>query len=151
MFGGGCSEQLTEWILHGRPQFNMFNFDVRRFTQKQISDKEYVKERSHEAYAENYAMVFAHAQPLAGRNLNKDPLHEELILNEGAVMEEKHGYERPAFFYKEKAPVHIPAYDWYGAYDHEINTVRTYLDILQGDQKYGFSDHHNRVTIHLYY
>lgn len=149
MLGGGCGEQAAEWIIHGRPQYNMFNYDIRRFTQKQMTDKEYAKERSHEAYAENYAMVFAHAQPLAGRNLNKDPLHDELILNAGAVMEEKHGYERPAFFYKEKAPVNIPAYDWYGAYGHAINSDKTYLNILQGDQRYDFSDHRQRVTIRL--
>lgn len=145
MFGGGCGEQLAEWIIHGRPEFHMFNFDIRRFTPKQMTDKKYVKERSHESYAENYAMVFAHVQPLAGRNLRKDPLHDELVLNGGAVMEEKHGYERPAFFYKEKAPVNIPPYDWYGAYEHAINSDKTYLHILQGDQKYDFSDHHHRV------
>ncbi|XP_055319035.1 sarcosine dehydrogenase, mitochondrial-like [Sitodiplosis mosellana] len=144
MYGGGCGEQLAEWIIHGRPDFYMFNFDVRRFTPKQMADKEYSIQRCHEAYAKNYSTVFAHLQPLAGRNFKTDPLHTELVLN-GAVMEEKQGYERPAFFYKEKAPINIPPYDWYGAYDHPRNSDRNYLNILKGDQKYEFSDHHKRI------
>ncbi|XP_055319034.1 sarcosine dehydrogenase, mitochondrial-like [Sitodiplosis mosellana] len=144
MFGGGCGEQLAEWIIHGRPEFHMYNYDIRRFVPKQMEDTKFAKERSHEAYGDNYAMVFAHMQPLAGRNFKTDPLHEELVLN-GAVMEEKQGYERPAFFYKEKAPINIPPYDWFGAYDHPVNSDKTYMRILKGDQKYDFSDHHERI------
>ncbi|XP_031636149.1 sarcosine dehydrogenase, mitochondrial-like, partial [Contarinia nasturtii] len=144
MFGGGCAEQLAEWIVHGRPEIFMYNFDIRRFTPQQMADKEYSVQRCHEAYAENYSIVFAHIQPLAGRNFKTDPLHEQLIVN-GAVMEEKQSYERPAFFYKEKAPVNIPPYDWYGAYDNSPNTDKTYQRILKGDQTYEFSGHHDRI------
>lgn len=145
MFGGGCSEQLAEWILHGRPEFYMYNFDIRRFTTQQMANRNYIRERCHEAYAENYSAVFAHNQTYAGRKFQIDALHDELCFNAGAVMEEKLGFERPAFFYKEKAPIHIPSYDWHGAYGHAINTDKTYVDILKGDQTYDFSHHHDRV------
>lgn len=145
MFGGGCGEQLAEWIIHGRPELYMFNFDIRRFTPKQMADKTYINERCHEAYAENYSLVFANAQSLAGRNFQKSPLHDEMILNGGAVMEEKQGFERPAFFFNGTAPIVIPPYDWYGAYDHARNTDKAYTNILSGDQTYGFSEHHHRV------
>ena len=42
-------------------------------------DKVWVEQRSHEAYAKNYAMVFPHDEALAGRNMKKDPLHEVLL------------------------------------------------------------------------
>ena len=42
-------------------------------------DKVWVEQRSHEAYAKNYAMVFPHDEALAGRNRKKDPLHEVLL------------------------------------------------------------------------
>lgn len=145
MFSGGCGEQLAEWIVHGRPEFYMYNFDIRRFTSNQMSNAEYTIERCHEAYAENYAAVFAHNQPLAGRKFKIDSLHDELCVNAGAVMEEKSGWERPAFFYKEKAPITIPAYDWYGAYGYAPNTNKAYVEILKGDQTYNFSQHHDRV------
>lgn len=144
MFGGGCAEQLVEWIVNGRPEIDMHNFDVRRFTPKQMADKNYATERTHEAYGDNYAMVFNHTQPLAGRNFQKKPLHDELVLN-GAVMEEKHGYERPSFFIKEKAPVVIPPYDWYGTNGHALHPDKGYLNILRGDETYGFSEYHYRV------
>jgi sarcosine dehydrogenase len=38
-----------------------------------------VDARSHEAYAKNYSMVFVHDEPLAGRNMKRDPLHEVRI------------------------------------------------------------------------
>lgn len=144
MFGGGCGEQLAEWIVHGRPELNMANYDIRRFTPKQMADRTYAIERAHEAYGDNYAMVFDHSQPLAGRNLHKSPLHHELIIN-AAVMEEHHGYERPAFFFKEKAPVIIPPYDWHGTNGHALNSDKTYVNILRGDETYEFSEHHYRV------
>lgn len=143
MFGGGCGEQLAKWIVHGRPEFHMFNFDVRRFTPNQASNKAWAVERSHESYAENYAMVFRNTQPRAGRNLRKDSLHETLVSN-GAVMEECHGFERPAFFIKEKAIV--PPYDWCGFYGNEVNSDEKYLQILKGDEQYEFSDHHEVVS-----
>lgn len=144
MLGGGCGEQLAEWIIHGRPELFMANYDVRRFHPKQMHDKQYATERSQEAYGDNYRMVFLHSQSLAGRNFIKDSLHDELVLN-GAIMEEKRGVERPAFFYKEKAPIKIPAYDWYGAYGHALNKDKTYLRIVQGDETYAFSKHHEQV------
>lgn len=143
MFGGGCGEQLAKWIVHGRPEFHMFNFDVRRFTSNQLSDKAWAVERSHESYAENYAMIFRNAQPLAGRNFRKDSLHDTFVSN-GAVMEECHGYERVAFFHSDKAIV--KPYDWYGFYGNEINCDKKYAQILKGDEKYEFSDHHEVVS-----
>lgn len=144
MLGGGCGEQLAEWIIHGRPELFMAKYDVRRFSPKQIYDKQYALERCHEAYSDTYRMVFQHSQPLSGRNLTKDSLHDELIAN-GAIMEEMAGWERPAFFDKEKAPMNIPPYDWCGAYDHTLNTDKTYKRIVQGDETYGFSKHHDQV------
>ncbi|XP_037027162.1 sarcosine dehydrogenase, mitochondrial-like [Bradysia coprophila] len=142
MFGGGCGEQLAKWIVSGRPEFHMFNFDVRRYTANQLSNKKWAIERSHESYAENYAMVFRNAQCLAGRNFKTDALQETLTTN-GAVMEECHGYERPAFFIEDQVPVQ--PYDWYGFYGNELNVDHKYKQILKGDEKYEFSDHYDLI------
>lgn len=76
MFGGGCGEQLAHWIVHGRPELPMFNFDIRRFSPEQRCNADWYTERSHEAYAKNYSTVYPNDQPLAGRNLKKDPIHD---------------------------------------------------------------------------
>lgn len=80
MYGGGCAEQLTHWILNGKPEIHMYNYDVRRFSPKQTANHSWAVERSQEAYATNYHTVFLHAQPLAARNLIQDPLHEVMVV-----------------------------------------------------------------------
>lgn len=80
MFGGGCGEQLAHWIVHGRPEFPMFNFDIRRFSPEQTANENWATERSHEAYAKNYSTVYPNDQPLAGRNFKKDPIHDVCIV-----------------------------------------------------------------------
>ena len=81
MLGGGCGEQIAEWVIHGRPELDMFSYDVRRFHVPLFKDKAWVKERSHEAYAKNYSIVFKHDEPLASRNKRKSPLHDVSLVN----------------------------------------------------------------------
>lgn len=146
MLGGGCGEQLAEWIVHGRPEVNMFNYDMRRFTKDQLNDPQWATERTHEAYVHNYSMVFPYDQPMAARNFKTDPLFDDLIHN-GAVMEEKHGYERPGYFYREKAPIIVRPYDWYGAYGNKLNVDTNYKNIVEQDLTYEFPKNHNLVEI----
>uniref|UniRef100_A0A0K8UZQ0 Sarcosine dehydrogenase, mitochondrial n=2 Tax=Bactrocera latifrons TaxID=174628 RepID=A0A0K8UZQ0_BACLA len=143
MFGGGCGEQTALWIINGKPDLAMFSFDLRRFTVAQNRDTQWIRERSHESYAKNYSMVFKYDQPLAGRNFQKDPLHEDMLA-QNAFMEEKQGWERPGFFMKEKAQV-LP-YDWYGCYGNTRHAESAYEEALEGDLKYSeFSDHHKLI------
>nr|XP_020768269.1 sarcosine dehydrogenase, mitochondrial-like [Odocoileus virginianus texanus] len=76
MLGGGCGQQLASWIVHGRPEKDMHSYDIRRFHRSLTDHSRWIRERSHEAYAKNYSVVFPHDEPLAGRNMRTDPLHE---------------------------------------------------------------------------
>ncbi|XP_025117844.1 sarcosine dehydrogenase, mitochondrial isoform X3 [Bubalus bubalis] len=76
MLGGGCGQQLAYWIVHGRPEKDMHSYDIRRFHRSLTDHGRWIRERSHEAYAKNYSVVFPHDEPLAGRNMRKGPLHE---------------------------------------------------------------------------
>lgn len=29
VLSGGCGEQLAKWIIHGRPDFHMYSYDIR--------------------------------------------------------------------------------------------------------------------------
>lgn len=75
----------------------MFTFDIRRFTPGQMSRAHWMRESSHEAYVRNYNIVFPQDEPLAGRDASHDALHQELV-DDGAVMQARAGWERPAFF-----------------------------------------------------
>ena len=39
-----------------------------------------MKERSHEAYAKNYSMVFPHDEPLAGRGMKKVGVNNDIFI-----------------------------------------------------------------------
>uniref|UniRef100_A0ABI7VTZ8 Sarcosine dehydrogenase n=1 Tax=Felis catus TaxID=9685 RepID=A0ABI7VTZ8_FELCA len=76
MLGGGCGQELAHWIVHGRPEKDMYSYDIRRFHHLLTDHRRWIRERSHESYAKNYSVVFPHDEPLAGRNMRTDPLHE---------------------------------------------------------------------------
>lgn len=48
---------------------------VHRFLPEQRNNLLWTNERSHEAYAKNYNIVFPHDQPLTGRNFKTGPFH----------------------------------------------------------------------------
>lgn len=144
MLGGGCAEQLAEWVISGRPSLHMFAYDIARYTENQRTNQAYAIERSHESYAKNYSIVFPNDQPLAGRNFSQDPLHDEMM-KYGAVMEEKQGWERPGYFLKGDKQV-VQKYDWYGNYGNAENLEYNYKEVLKKEYKFGFSENHNLVS-----
>lgn len=75
MLGGGCGDQIAKWVVHGRPEIDMFGYDIRRYHTPLNANKPWVLERSHESYAKNYSIVFPHDEPLAGRSQRRSPLH----------------------------------------------------------------------------
>ncbi|KAK2582795.1 hypothetical protein KPH14_005056 [Odynerus spinipes] len=141
MFGGGCGEQIASWIINGCPDKHMFKYDIRRFLPEQTNNLTWATSRSHEAYAKNYDVVFPHDERLSGRNLKIDPFHDILVMN-GAVMEERQGWERPGWFLKNKvAPVLPSEYD--GA-KIESETDE-YKQILRTEYTFNFPPHHNII------
>lgn len=50
-------------------------FSQSRYIPEQRKNSVWVNERSHEAYAKNYNIVFSHDEHLSGRNLKIDPFH----------------------------------------------------------------------------
>ncbi|XP_069465727.1 sarcosine dehydrogenase, mitochondrial isoform X2 [Ambystoma mexicanum] len=143
MLGGGCGKELAYWIIHGRPEKDMYGYDIRRFHHSLTNQNRWLRERSHESYAKNYSIVFQHDEPLAGRNTRKDPLHEEL-LSQGCVFQERNGWERPGWF-NPKGPVPILDYDYYGAYGHKPHEDYLYNQLLVKDYTFGFPAHHDVI------
>ncbi|XP_055711503.1 sarcosine dehydrogenase, mitochondrial [Phlebotomus papatasi] len=143
MLGGGCGEQVAEWVINGSPSLHMFAYDVTRFLPKQTRDHNWATERSHESYVKNYAVVFPYDQPVAGRNFLQDPFHRQMI-QYFAVMEEKQGWERPGYFLTD-CFAKVPPYDWYGSYGHKKAPDSSYEDQLKKDLTFGFSENHDLI------
>lgn len=49
---------------------------LRRFHNSLTDNQRWIRERSHESYAKNYSVVFPFDEPLASRNMRKDPFHQ---------------------------------------------------------------------------
>uniref|UniRef100_A0A8B9SIG6 Sarcosine dehydrogenase n=1 Tax=Anas platyrhynchos TaxID=8839 RepID=A0A8B9SIG6_ANAPL len=143
MLGGGCGRELAHWIIHGRPEKDMYGYDIRRFHQSLTDNNRWIRERSHESYAKNYSVVFPHDEPLAGRNMRKDPLHEEL-LRQGCVFQERHGWERPGWF-SPKGAAPVLDYDYYGAYSQERHKDYAYNQLLADEYTFDFPPHHDTI------
>ncbi|KAK7896246.1 hypothetical protein WMY93_021571 [Mugilogobius chulae] len=98
MLGGGCGRELAHWIIHGRPEKDMYGYDI-----------------SHESYAKNYSVVFPFDEPLASRNMRRDPFHQ------------------------------VKDYDYYGAYETPKNVSYKYNDLLGKEYTFDFPPHHDVI------
>ncbi|XDC52463.1 hypothetical protein R6Z07M_003645 [Ovis aries] len=143
MLGGGCGQQLAYWIVHGRPEKDMHGYDIRRFHRSLTDHSRWIRERSHEAYAKNYSVVFPHDEPLAGRNMRTGPLHEELLA-QGCVFQERHGWERPGWF-SAQGPAPVLPYDFCGAYGHRAHEDHAYGRLLGQEYSFSFPPHHDVI------
>lgn len=125
----------------------MFSYDIRRFAPSLTRKGSWVRQRSHEAYAKNYSIVYPHDEPLASRKMKQSPLGP-LLEQAGCVFQERHGWERPGWF-SPSGPAVLQAYDWYGAYGHQLNADQTYFQRLKEDYTFGFPNNHSIASFFL--
>ena len=141
MMSGGCGRELARWIDVGNTELDMFGYDVARFHRSYSNDVKWIVDRSHEAYAKNYSIVFPHDQPLAGRNVRHTPFHEKLIAN-GCFHQEILGWERPVYFVPEEArkgeSTGAKPYDYYGYYPEkcEQHASHLYAELLKHEYSF---------------
>lgn len=69
-------------------------------------------------------------------------------MKEGAVMEERQGWERPGWFLPE-GTVNVPPYDYYGNYGSPKNEDDKYAKLLEKDYTFDFPQHHEIVRIKI--
>jgi len=96
--GGGAGKVLSEWIMHGETEMDMWSVDPRRYTDH--CDHDFCHAKALETYGHEYAMHFPyHAWP-AGRGKKLSPNHQSL-LDAGAQMDAFNGWERATWFAQE--------------------------------------------------
>ena len=89
---GGIGKTMSEWIVDGRPEWDVWPLDLRRFG-RQYRSQSYTLARSYEALSQYYDVKYPGEEKQAGRPLRVSPVyarHQHL----GASFGEKGGWER---------------------------------------------------------
>jgi dimethylglycine dehydrogenase len=93
--GGGAGKVLSEWIMHGETEDDMWAVDPRRYTD--YADHEYCLAKAVETYGHEYAMHFPHHEWPAGRDRKLSPV-DARVRALGGQMGAYNGWERANWF-----------------------------------------------------
>jgi 4-methylaminobutanoate oxidase (formaldehyde-forming) len=105
--GGGAGWVLAQWVVAGEAPLDLWAVDIRRFSDLH-KDRDWVRERTCEAYGKHYTIGFPHEEYESGRPRIVSPLYDRLKA-QGAVFGSKLGWERPNWF----APTGVEPRDVY--------------------------------------
>lgn len=92
---GGAGKVLSEWIMHGETDQDMWAVDPRRYTAH--ADHDYCLNKALETYGHEYAMHFPHHEWPAGRNKKLSPVDAK-IRALGGQMGAYNGWERANWY-----------------------------------------------------
>ncbi len=94
--GGGAGWVLAAWVANGEAPMDLWTVDIRRFSALH-HDRNWVNERTCEAYGKHYTVAFPHEEYQSARPRLKSPIYEQLKAA-GACFGSKLGWERPNWF-----------------------------------------------------
>lgn len=105
--GGGAGWVLAEWVMRDEAPLDLWVVDIRRFSGLH-RDRDWVFDRTMEAYGKHYTIGFPHEEYTSGRPRITSPLYDRLKKHR-AVFGSKLGWERPNWF----APQGMEPHDVY--------------------------------------
>ena len=92
---GGAGKALAEWVVEGKPEWDLWSLDRRRYTG--YADQAFTAARAVEVYQNEYAPGYPYEERPAGRPLRTSPLYERLSA-QGARFGMRGGWERVVYF-----------------------------------------------------
>ncbi len=124
--GGGAGWVLAQWAISGEAPMDLWVVDIRRFSGL-YEDRDWVCERTLEAYGKHYTIGFPHEEYTSGRPRIISPLYERLKQHR-AVFGSKLGWERPNWFAPEGMEQHdiysMGHQNWFAPVAEEHRLVR---------------------------
>ncbi len=96
--GGGAGKVLSEWIMNGETEDDMWAVDPRRYTD--YTDHDHCLAKALETYGHEYAMHFPHHEWPAGRDKKLSPV-DSTVRELGGQMGAYNGWERANWFAKD--------------------------------------------------
>ncbi len=129
--GGGAGKSIAEWIIDGKPEWDLWGLDPRRYTD--YADQPYVVDRAIELYQHEYAINFPNEERPAGRPRKVTPAYDTLK-NKGAQFGARGGWERATWFARPTDTTDAaPSYqqgEWFETVGAECRNVRDNVGLL---------------------
>jgi 4-methylaminobutanoate oxidase (formaldehyde-forming) len=123
---------LAQWVVDGEAPLDLWVVDIRRFSAMH-RDRQWVLERTLEAYGKHYTIAFPHEEYVSGRPRLVSPLYERLKVH-GAVFGSKLGWERPNWFAPDGTEPNdvysMGRQNWFSAVGEEHRHVREAVGIF---------------------
>ena len=130
--GGGAGWVLAQWVVDGEAPLDLWVVDIRRFAGMH-RDRQWVLDRTLEAYGKHYTIGFPHEEYDSGRPRVVSPLYERLKTH-GGVFGSKLGWERPNWFAPEgtepKDIYSMGRQNWFASVGKEHRHVREAVGIF---------------------
>ncbi|RWL22964.1 MAG: FAD-dependent oxidoreductase [Mesorhizobium sp.] len=130
--GGGAGWVLAQWVVDGEAPLDLWVVDIRRFSDLH-RDRQWVRDRTLEAYGKHYTIGFPHEEYVTGRPRIVSPLYERLQKHR-AVFGSKLGWERPNWFAPEgvepKDIYSMGRQNWFAPVGDEHRHVRENVGIF---------------------
>ena len=129
---GGAGWVLAAWAKSGEAPMDLWVVDIRRFS-KLHDDRDWVCERTLEAYGKHYTIGFPHEEYTSGRPRIVSPLYSRLERHR-AVFGSKLGWERPNWFAPDgtepRDTLSMGRQNWFSAVGQEHERVRSKAGIF---------------------
>jgi sarcosine dehydrogenase len=130
--GGGAGWVLAEWVMTGEAPLDLWAVDIRRFSALH-RDRQWVLDRTLEAYGKHYTVSYPHEEYTSGRPGITSPLYSRLKA-QGAVFGAKLGWERPNWFALAGVEgIDIPSMgrpNWHDSVGTEHQHVRNHVGVF---------------------
>jgi glycine cleavage system aminomethyltransferase T/glycine/D-amino acid oxidase-like deaminating enzyme len=128
---GGAGKTISELMMRGYNNEDLFSLDVKRF-EKFNSSLKFIQNRATETLGNLFKMHWPYKQLETARNIKLLPYHNQLK-KLGACFGQMAGYERPMWFTKKQKPIYKYSYgyqNWYRSAKKECFNTRDNLSFF---------------------
>lgn len=130
--GGGVGLMLSQWLVEGEPEMDIFAMDVARFGD--FASRGYARAKVQENYSRRFSITFPNEELPAARPLRTTPAYD-LLKAKGAVFGASVGLEHALWFAPEGQPaVETPMFrrsNAFGPTGEEARAVRSAVGVLE--------------------
>jgi len=120
--GGGVGLALSNWMVNGDPDFDVWGMDVARFGE--WASLRYTNAKVRENYSRRFSIRFPNEELPAARPAQTTPLYDTMLA-QGAVMGDSWGLETPLWFApKGVEPRDVVSFHRSNDFEHVGNEVR---------------------------